>query len=69
METSAIDALCNTNERGSTRLKQWHRTATRHDKRALTYLGGDLLARTVIHSLRGTPELGDTLYACLGGQW
>jgi putative transposase len=36
-------------ERGFNRLKQWRGIATRYDKYALTYLGGVLLATTVIH--------------------
>lgn len=39
----------NTVERGFGRLKQWRGIATRYDKYALTYLGGVLLAATVIH--------------------
>jgi len=39
----------NTVERGFGRLKQWRAIATRYDKYATTYLGGLLLACTVIH--------------------
>lgn len=39
----------NTVERGFGRLKQWRAIATRYDKYATTYLGGVLLACTVIH--------------------
>ncbi len=39
----------NTVERGFNRLKQWRGIATRHDKYALTYLGGVTLAAIVIH--------------------
>jgi len=39
----------NTVERGFSRLKQWRGIATRYDKYALTYLGGVLLAATVIN--------------------
>lgn len=39
----------NTVERGFLRLKQWRGIATRFDKHALTYLGGVILAATVIH--------------------
>lgn len=49
----------NTVERGFGRLKQWRGIATRYDKYALTYLGGVLLAATVLQSrtkkLRDTP--------------
>lgn len=39
----------NTVERGFLRLKQWRGIATRYDKHALSYLGGLVLAATVIH--------------------
>jgi transposase len=39
----------NTVERGFNRLKQWRGIATRYDKHARTYLGGLLLAASVIH--------------------
>jgi transposase len=39
----------NTVERGYLRLKQWRGIATRYDKHALTFLGGVILATTVIH--------------------
>lgn len=39
----------NTVERGFGRLKQWRAIATRYDKYATTYLGGVLLAVTLIH--------------------
>lgn len=50
----------NTVERGFNRLKQWRGIATRYDKYALTYLGGVLLASTVIHARVGVCESGDT---------
>ena len=46
----------NTVERGFNRLKQWRGIATRYDKYAVTYLGGVILAATIIHS----DGLGDT---------
>jgi putative transposase len=39
----------NTVERGFGRLKQWRAIATRYDKYATTYLGGVILACTLIH--------------------
>jgi transposase len=36
-------------ERGFGRLKQWRAIATRYDKYATTYLGGVILACTLIH--------------------
>jgi putative transposase len=48
----------NTVERGFNRLKQWRGIATRYDKYALTYLGGVLLAATVIH--HRVSKLADT---------
>ena len=39
----------NTVERGFLRLKQWRGIACRFDKHALTYLGGVILAATVIY--------------------
>ena len=39
----------NTVERGFLRLKQWRGIATRYDKHARTYLGGVLLAASLIH--------------------
>ena len=39
----------NTVERRYLRLKQWRGIATRYDKHALTFLGGVILATTVIH--------------------
>ena len=39
----------NTVERSFSRLKQWRAIATRYDKYATTYLGGVLLAATLIH--------------------
>lgn len=39
----------NTVERGYLRLKQWRGVATRYDKHARTFLGGVLLAATIIH--------------------
>lgn len=39
----------NTVERGFLRLKHWRGIATRYDKHALTYLGGIILAATLIH--------------------
>jgi len=44
-----IYAKRNTVERSFLRLKQWRGIATRYDKHALTYLGGVILAATVIH--------------------
>jgi transposase len=44
-----IYAKRNTVERGYLRLKQWRGIATRYDKHALTFLGGVILAITVIH--------------------
>ena len=44
-----IYAKRNTVERGYLRLKQWRGIATRYDKHALTFLGGVILATTVIH--------------------
>ena len=42
----------NTVERGFGRFKQWRGIATRYDKYARTYLGGVLLAATVILTRR-----------------
>lgn len=39
----------NTVERGYSRLKQWRGIATRYDKHARTFLGGVLLATSVIY--------------------
>lgn len=39
----------NTVERGYLRLKQWRGIATRYDKHARTFLGGVLLATTILH--------------------
>lgn len=39
----------NTVERSFGRLKQWRAIATRYDKYATTYLGGVLLAATIVH--------------------
>ena len=39
----------NTVERGYLRLKQWRGIATRYDKHARTFLGGVLLAGTILH--------------------
>jgi transposase len=39
----------NTVERGYLRLKQWRGIATRFDKHARTFLGGVLLATTILH--------------------
>jgi putative transposase len=38
----------NTVERAFNRVKQWHGVATRYDKYALTFLGGVLLASTIM---------------------
>lgn len=46
----------NTVERGYNRLKHWRGIATRYDKYAVTYLGGVILAATILH----TQEFGDT---------
>jgi putative transposase len=35
-------------ERAFNRVKQWHGVATRYDKYALTFLGGVLLAGTIM---------------------
>ncbi len=40
----------NTVERGFNRLKQWRGVATRYDKYALTFLGGVLLAASIMRS-------------------
>lgn len=40
----------NTVERGYLRLKQWRGIATRYDKHARTFLGGVLLATTILHT-------------------
>lgn len=45
----AIYVHRNTVERSFNRLKQWRGIATRYDKYAMTYLGGVLLAATIIH--------------------
>jgi transposase len=39
----------NTVERGYLRLKQWRGIATRYDKHARTFLGGVLLAASILH--------------------
>lgn len=39
----------NTVERGYLRLKQWRGIATRYDKHARTFLGGVLLATSILH--------------------
>ncbi|MCV7144747.1 IS5 family transposase, partial [Mycobacterium riyadhense] len=39
---------------------QWRGIATRYDKYALTYLGGVLLACSVIHARVGANKSGDT---------
>lgn len=56
---AGLYACRNTVERGFGRLKQWRGIAARYDKYALTYLGGVLLAATVLQSrtkkLRDTP--------------
>lgn len=49
---------CNTVERGFGLLKQWRGIATRYDKYALTFLGGVLLAASVLrarHAQRRPP--------------
>ncbi len=46
----------NTVERGYNRLKHWRGIATRYDKYAVTYLGGVILAATILH----THAFGDT---------
>ena len=50
----------NTVERGFNRFKQWRGVATRYDKYALTFLGGVLLAASIMRARAGHPELGDT---------
>lgn len=57
---AVLYGLRNTVERGFNRLKQWRGIATRYDKYALTFLGGVLLACTVIHSRVGSTDSGDT---------
>jgi transposase len=56
----ALYAERNTVERGFNRLKQWRAVATRYDKYALTYLGGVLLACSVIHLRRNSHQFRDT---------
>ena len=47
----------NTVERGYSRLKHWRGIATRNDKYALTFLGGDLLATIITyHRVRELPD-------------
>jgi putative transposase len=46
----------NTIERGFNRLKHWRGIATRFDKYALTYLGGVVLAATVIYHRTHLPD-------------
>ena len=46
---TAAYAQRNTVERGFLRLKHWRGIATRYDKHALTFLGGIILATTLIH--------------------
>ena len=48
-------------ERSYLRLKQWRGIATRYDKHARTFLGGVLLAASIIHIKTHRRELGDTL--------
>ena len=47
---TAIYKQRNTVERGFNRLKQWRGIATRYDKYALTFLGGVLLATSILRS-------------------
>lgn len=47
--TADLYRLRNTVERGFGRLKQWRGIATRYDKYALTFLGGVVLASSVLH--------------------
>jgi putative transposase len=47
---AAIYKQRNTVERGFSRLKQWRGVATRYDKYALTFLGGVLLAASIMRS-------------------
>lgn len=51
----------NTVERGYLRLKQWRGIATRYDKHARTFLGGVLLAASVIYVKTRRSDKGDTL--------
>ena len=57
---SAIYKQRNTIERGFNRLKQWRGIATRYDKYALTFLGGVLLAASIMRARTTTDQLGDT---------
>lgn len=57
---SAIYKQRNTIERGFNRLKQWRGIATRYDKYALTFLGGVLLAASIMRTRTTTTESGDT---------
>jgi transposase len=47
---AAIYKQRNTVERGFNRFKQWRRVATRYDKYALTFLGGVLLAASIMRA-------------------
>jgi transposase len=51
----------NTVERGYSRIKQWRGIATRYDKHARTFLGGVLLAASVIYVKTRRSHKGDTL--------
>ena len=48
MFDAAIYKQRNTVERGFNRFKQWRGVATRYDKYALTFLGGVLLAASIM---------------------
>ncbi len=51
----------NTVERGYLRLKQWRGIATRYDKHARTFLGGVLLAASILYLKTHPRESGDRL--------
>jgi putative transposase len=48
--TAKSTSSANTVERGFNRLKQWRGIATRYDKYALTFLGGVLLAASILRA-------------------
>ena len=51
---AAIYKQRNTVERGFNRFKQWREVATRYDKYALTFLGGVLLAASIMRARTAT---------------